>query len=54
MPVRLDRRVRVAGTDLQPGLYQLVLIQREGNQGLLVEAVGWGVNSQAAPRKEKT
>ncbi len=35
MPVRLDRRVRVAGADLQPGLYQLVLIEREGNQGEL-------------------
>ncbi len=35
MPVRLDRRVRAAGADLQPGLYQLVLIEREGNQGEL-------------------
>ncbi len=35
MPVRLDRRVRVAGADLQPGLYQLVLIERERSEGEL-------------------
>ncbi len=35
MRVRLDRRVRVARVDLQPGLYQLRLIEREGSQGEL-------------------
>ena len=33
MRVRLDRAVRVAGTDLRPGLYRLVLIEREGGRG---------------------
>ncbi len=35
MRINLDRRVRVAGVDLQPDLYQLRLIEHEGNQGEL-------------------
>ena len=40
MIVTLNRAVRVAGADLKPGFYRLVLIERENNQGELCFLAG--------------
>ncbi len=44
IPVRLDRKVRIAKSDLKPGTYQLVLLEREGNRGELYFFPGNQVN----------
>jgi hypothetical protein len=42
--VRLDRKVRIAKSDLQPGAYQVVLLEREGNHAELYFFPGNQVN----------
>lgn len=44
MPVAFDRKVTVAFKELPAGLYQLVLLKREGNRGELYFFPGEQVN----------
>lgn len=44
--VQLDRKARVNDTELKPGLYQIVLLERQGNTGELYFFAGKNVNSK--------
>jgi hypothetical protein len=46
MPVEFDRAVRVGEADLKPGLYQLVLLEREGTQSEIYFFAGKDVDTK--------
>jgi hypothetical protein len=44
--IRLDHKVSIAKSDLEPGTYQIVLLQREANRGELYFFPGNAVNTE--------
>lgn len=46
IPIRLERKVRIAKSDLEPGSYQIILLQRDANRGELYFFPGDDINIQ--------
>jgi len=46
LTIRLERRVKIATSDLEPGTYQIVLLERESNRGELYFFPGNAVDTE--------